>query len=67
MNNSSFLEQLTNLSNPYQPPKVEPEEKLIGGPLYIIEKQENKKLIKLANNTKKKKWQITQHRKKKQK
>jgi hypothetical protein len=64
MNNSSFLEQSTNILDPYQPPEVELEKKLIGKPLDIIEKQENKnemnkktnkKWTTLANNTKKKK------------
>jgi hypothetical protein len=41
MNNSSFLEQSTNILDPYQLPEVELEEKLLGGPLDIIEKQEN--------------------------
>ncbi len=47
MNNSSFPEQSTKISEPLIDqtklliPKVEPKEKLIGGPLNIVEKQEN--------------------------
>jgi hypothetical protein len=47
MNDSSFLEQSTKISKPLINQiklltlEVEPKEKLIGGPLNIVEKQEN--------------------------
>jgi hypothetical protein len=61
MNNSSLPKQSTNISNPYQPPKVELEENLTRRPLDIIEKQENKnEMNKKTKNDK----TCKQHRKK---
>jgi hypothetical protein len=69
MNNSSLPEQSTKMLGPLVdqikllPPKVEPKEKLIGGPLNIVENQENK------NEMNKQKFEKTykQHKEKKKK
>jgi hypothetical protein len=72
MNNSSFPKQSTKMSGPLidqiklLAPKVELEEKLIGGPLDIVENQEN---INEMNQKNKQKFDKTckQHKEKKKK